>query len=185
VGLYSQKLNHRYVWLSLLVLGFVSLTSWAKPCPVILGQIANPREKQTDAEYLHKANPMIHESKLVDEVIKSFDEIRSGGQTTSPIDKLSVFLQYLEKSGESPDGIARVKESYLDAHIMKEKEIPEDYYALQQRIARELGHGNITPTPEEKRELARVAVKDQKESLSSWIDYLFSRDANYPAYIKS
>jgi len=48
-----------------------------------------------------------------------------------------------------------------------------------------LGYGNVPSTPETRKEYARVAAQDQKESLSSWVEYLFSRDADYQAYIKS
>lgn len=82
----------------------------------------------------------------------------------------------------NPDFIAR---EIQDLAITQDN-IPDGYFALQQRIARERGYGNITLTPEAQAEAAATLRHDQIESLEEWAQYL-RRDTNghvYPDWFK-
>jgi hypothetical protein len=69
----------------------------------------------------------------------------------------------------------------LDKHALKPKEIPQSQIDIQRRIARELGHGEISVGDDQlKSELA----KQQVNSLKKWVDYLASPDALYDTAFK-
>ena len=80
--------------------------------------------------------------------------------------------------------IEMLKYSLYDQIIIKPEEVPEGYF--QSIIQRHEEEGRpIETIPEEtKRNLVSSLVKDQKESLDIWIDYLSSPDAKYPDWFK-
>ena len=81
--------------------------------------------------------------------------------------------------------IEKLKE-FLNANIIIKKEnIPHNYFELQQKIARNLGHENINITDNFKEEKFQTIIKDQKDSLNKWITYLCSADANYSPLFKA
>lgn len=81
-------------------------------------------------------------------------------------------------------GIEALKTVLHDKFVIKEEEIPESYFELQKRLAREQGHGDIEISNELRRQLTEVIITDQKGSLDQWIDYLASDDATYPDWLK-
>ena len=42
-----------------------------------------------------------------------------------------------------------------------------------------LGHGDVDITEERRKELSEVVIKEQKDSLESWLDYLTAPEAGY------
>ena len=99
---------------------------------------------------------------------------------------LDRFNEILER--EDPEkrerGVDAIKQVLYDKFVIKPEEIPEAFFSNQQRLAREQGHGDIEIGAEQKEQLAEVIVTDQKSSLDTWIDYLSSRDATYPDWLK-
>ena len=81
-------------------------------------------------------------------------------------------------------GMEALKHVLYDKFVIKPNEIPEGYFELQKRIAREQGHGDIEIDQETRRQLSEVIITDQKSSLDNWIDYLSSDDAIYPDWLK-
>lgn len=81
-------------------------------------------------------------------------------------------------------GLDALKEVLHDNFVIKSEEIPQSYWDLQLRIAREQGHGDIQITDRMKRELTEVVVTDQESSMDAWVDYLSSDDATYPDWLK-
>ncbi len=77
-----------------------------------------------------------------------------------------------------------LKQALHNQFVTKPDDIPESYYAAQQRIAREQGHGDIEISEAMKRQLVEVIVADQKSTLDNWVDYLTSEDATYPDWLK-
>jgi hypothetical protein len=69
-------------------------------------------------------------------------------------------------------------------YVIKPKDIPESYWDNQRRLAREQGHGDIEVTDEMKEQQAKILITDQKSSLDAWFDYLASKDATYPDWLK-
>lgn len=99
---------------------------------------------------------------------------------------LDRFSEIIER--KDPDkrerGVEVLKKVLYDKFVIKPEEIPEGYFENQRRIAREQGHGDIEITEEARNQLTEVIVTDQKSSLDTWIDYLSSKDATYPDWLK-
>ncbi|PCH92286.1 hypothetical protein COB80_00155 [Candidatus Kaiserbacteria bacterium] len=65
------------------------------------------------------------------------------------------------------------------------QDVPESYFTLQQKLARELGHGDVAVTMESREEIKRVLQEDQRTSLNLWVDYFASSDSDvYPDWAK-
>lgn len=111
---------------------------------------------------LHLTDEVIHHSQIQDK-------------------KKQKILSYLNKledihnkvSMRKDKGLEQLLKSfYYEKYIIKEENIPENYYLNQQRILRERGYGNVPLTEEIKHQLALQIIEDQKTSLNCWIDYL-------------
>lgn len=87
-------------------------------------------------------------------------------------------------------GIINENPDFIDAEInnllISEADVPQSYYDLQQRIARERGYGHVELTDELKRETVKMLRADQAESLKQWTDYLRSDENGhvYPDWFK-
>lgn len=81
-------------------------------------------------------------------------------------------------------------ELFIDAEIegllIRRDEVPESYFELQRRIARERGYGDREFTDKQKEEAVEVLRADQEESLMKWSDYLRSEENghSYPDWFK-
>lgn len=51
-------------------------------------------------------------------------------------------------------------------------------------MAKELGHGDLEISDEQREQLTEVVITDQKSSMDNWTDYLSSPDATYPDWLK-
>lgn len=116
------------------------------------------------------------------------------------VDRLASLATYEQPAVEPTSGHPRGREANpergLNAlkHLLHKNYViplPEDtperwesYWANQQRLAREQGHGDIEITAEMKGQLAEVVITDQESSLDNWLDYLASADATYPDWLK-
>lgn len=108
----------------------------------------------------------------------------------NPAERIQAFLNFFnniieaKKPEEKERGINAIKELFHQKFVIKPEEVPESYFALQQRLAREQGHGDIEITKEARNQLTEVIITDQQSSLDKWIDYLASPDAMYPDWLK-
>jgi len=81
-------------------------------------------------------------------------------------------------------------ELFIDAEIegllIRRYEVPESYFDLQRRIARERGYGDFELTDRQKEEDTKRLREDQKESLMRWSGYLRSKENghSYPDWFK-
>ena len=81
-------------------------------------------------------------------------------------------------------------ESYINAEIegllIRQDKVPESYFDLQRRIARERGYGDFELTARQKEEDTKRLRADQKESLMRWSGYLRSKENghSYPDWFK-
>lgn len=93
-----------------------------------------------------------------------------------------------EKAGKREYGVNLVKNAILDLAVpLRQKspeDLPENFFDLDKKIAREQGHGDVEITAEMQEQILESTVKDQEASLSLWLDYLASKDAMYPAWLK-
>ncbi|MCB0411925.1 MAG: hypothetical protein KDD22_05325 [Bdellovibrionales bacterium] len=113
----------------------------------------------------------------------------SGVSLTKPVDKVSAWLDHLSnlvaKAQVSPWAQNRLRDVLYRHYVIKPNEVPESYYDLQARIARERGHGDVTLNARQKSQLADAVIQDQKRSLDQWIEYLISKDTSmYPMWLK-
>lgn len=118
-------------------------------------------------------------------------QIRTGEKI--PQDPLANIRNYLNRfheiterkdSADREHGIDAAKRLLHSKFVIRPQEIPESYFENQQRLARELGHGDIDITQDVIHELAEVIVADQRSSLDKWVDYLSSADAPYSDGLK-
>lgn len=81
-------------------------------------------------------------------------------------------------------GIEAIKRLLYDRYVIKPDQVPEAYFENQRRLAREQGRGDIETTGEMRQQLMEVITADQRSSLDTWVDYLASKDATYPDWLK-
>jgi hypothetical protein len=77
-----------------------------------------------------------------------------------------------------------LKKSLYDQVIIKPEEIPEGYWQSIIKRHEEEGRPIDTIPDDVKKDLTDTLIKDQRESLNIWIDYLTSPDAKYPDWFK-
>ena len=118
-------------------------------------------------------------------------EVREGSKKiTKPTEKIEAHLDRLDEIFSTEDNNKRkfrinfLKDKLHDKFIIKPEDIPESYYDQQRRIVRQEGHGDVEITPNMRKDAETTIVADQKASLDTWIDYLGSKDATYPNYLK-
>lgn len=89
---------------------------------------------------------------------------------------------YFGIASSNPDFIR----AEIDRLVIDEKNVPDSHFQLQQRIARERGHGDIALTKDAKDEAIVRLRNDQAESLNEWADYLRSEENGhvYPDWFK-
>ena len=130
------------------------------------------------------------------EKAKKRTEIREGVKMSQkPEDKIQNYLDRFKEITEREDkeeltdeeneklknrGIRALKKVLMDKYVMTEETIPESYFIRERRILRELGHGDVAITKKWKKEMSEVVIKEQKDSLESWLNYLTTPEANYP-----
>ena len=118
-------------------------------------------------------------------------EIREGEKVSqNPNEQMQNYLDRFKEiidrknPADREQGMEALKRVLYRNFVTKEDEIPEGYYQNQARIAREQGHGDIEISDEQKKQLAEVVIADQRSSLDLWTDYLASKDATYPDWLK-
>ncbi len=107
-----------------------------------------------------------------------------------PGERIKAYMDRLENIFLNKDervrgrNIEMLRDKIYEAFIVKRENVPESYFELQKKIARERGQ-NVEEIPSEMRErMIDVIIEDQKASLDSWINYLISDDAMYPTWYK-
>jgi len=99
--------------------------------------------------FLHQRDPKLHTSEAVEHEQKR--KKRRGEKTTQkPAEKLSDWMEVLERTHghDDPRVLERLKRAYHKQYVIKEGDVPESYFKLQQRLARERGQGDIEITDE-------------------------------------
>jgi hypothetical protein len=138
-------------------------------------------------QFLHQKDQKLHASQPVEHEKTRLE--RKGEEVSSkPADKISDWLEVLEKTHmghkDDPGVLERIKNHYHREHVIEEEGVPESAFLLEQKIARERGHGTIEITDEFKKEKSQEIISNQKQSLDKWVDYLSSSDATYPVWAK-
>ena len=125
-------------------------------------------------------------------------EIRTGEKVPqNPSEQIGNYLDRFKEiinrtdPDEKEQGINALKKILSNKFATKYEDIPESWYALNERILRERGQGGDWASyskenqQKEKQKQAEAVLADQEASLEQWIDYLASSDSAYmPDYIK-
>jgi len=140
--------------------------------------------------FLHKKFPDLQQSPEVKDAVQKHTRLTHEKVPNTPEARNAVYMRRLEKIFLNGDEKARTRnlemlhDSIYDTFIIKPEDVPESYFELQQRVARERGQ-QVEEIPEEtRRQMIEVIIEDQKQSLDGWIDYLTSPDAVYPTWFK-
>ncbi len=139
------------------------------------------------SQFLHERNPNLHTSGEVEAVV---GYLRAGGEhiPNDPADKISAHLGFLAHREYVNDGILTGDQGsidrQIDAHVIKSSDVPEGYFELQRRIAREQGHGDIEITSEMRHLMTEAVQADQRAGLGKWVEYLGGEDGGYPDWFK-
>lgn len=146
-------------------------------------------EKFGGEQFLSEKYPDLPKSPEVESAAKR-KELRTGKKVRNKHEKVEAHLERLEEIFTHDDPkkfslrVKFLKDQLHNELVITEKDIPENYWDNQKRIAREQGHGDIEITDELRRQGAKTIIKDQEQSLDAWIDYLGSYDATYPTWLK-
>ncbi len=132
----------------------------------------------------------LHKTPEVESAVQR-KKILTGERTpNTPDERIDVYLQRLEEIFSHPDKekrerkIEAAKRWLHNQFIIKPEEVPESVFLLEQRVARELGHGDVEIVNEFKERKTTQIIADQTSSLDKWVDYLASPDAQYPSWAK-
>ena len=147
-------------------------------------------------QFLHQKDSKLHTTKPIE---KTQARLKSKGEKISqkPVDKIEAHLNRIEDIF-NPDSLKHhkdfdrkerninlLKKNLYDNVIIKQEDIPEEYYENQRRLAREQGRGDIEVTEEMKDQLNEIIISDQKSTLDNWTNYLTSTDSDsYPMWAK-
>jgi hypothetical protein len=146
-------------------------------------------------QFLHKKDSKLHTSESVEHEAQRQKELErrkkeEDRQAVSqrPDDKIANWLEVIERthSGheDDPKVLERIKQYYRNEYVIKAEDVPESAFLLEQKIARQLGHGTIEITDDFKQKKTEQIIGDQSRSLDKWLDYLSSPDATYPTWAK-
>jgi len=147
----------------------------------ILLRIKNSGKEFSGGEHLGKKYPDLRKSEQV-----KFSHDYSKEKESIPEDTFLKNMEaFYERHRDNESEMNMIREAFHNEYVIKEKDIPETYFQNRQRIARELGHGDVKITDEERKALTEVIIADQKSTLDNWTNYITSPDADvYPSWIK-
>lgn len=139
---------------------------------------------------LHHKLPELQKSPEVQDAVNKHQRLEGEKVSNSPDARLEVYMDRLEKIFLNEDDTTRkrnielLRDKIYDAFIIKPNEVPESYFELQKRVARERGQHIEEIDHATREQMVAVIIEDQKKSLDTWIDYLSSNDAMYPTWFK-
>lgn len=146
-------------------------------------------------QLLHKKDSKLHTSVPVEHEMqrqKNIERRKNGKDrqvvSQKPDDKIANWLEVIERThlnhDNDPRVLERIKQYYRNEYVIKSEDVPESAFLLEQKIARQLGHGTIKITDDFKQKKTEQIIGDQTQSLDKWINYLSSPDAKYPIWAK-
>lgn len=140
--------------------------------------------------FLHKKLPELQKSEEVQDAVDKHIRVTGEKVSNNPEARLNVYMERLEKIFLNEDeetrkrNIEMLRDKIHDAFVIKREDVPESYFELQKRVARERGQP-VEEIPQNiKEQMIDVIIEDQIKSLDSWVDYLSSEDAVYPTWFK-
>jgi len=137
-----------------------------------------------------KLLPEMHKETAVTNAVKKKERLETVKVANDPVEKVNVYIERLEKiflhtnQKTKERNISSLKPHIHEEYVIKKEDVPDVYFELQQRIARERGQPVDVISDEMKDQMISVIIEDQEKRLDEWIDYLSSSDAVYPAWFK-
>ena len=142
-------------------------------------------------EFLNIKYPDLQKSEQVQRSVEQKKRIEGINTANNPKERNEVLMERFEKIFENPDEETRKRnvqlfvEKFLYPEVLVDKDnLPESYFELQKRVAKERGHGDIEINDQMKQETGKTVYDDQKKSLEVWIDYLSDKQTDYPTWFK-
>lgn len=154
-----------------------------------LGHLIVSKETSAGANFLHKQNPRLNASPDVENTV-NFLRQQGAKVPDKPGKRLEAYLDFMADSEYVNDGILTGdKESIdrqIDAIIIKPEGVPESYFELQKRIAREQGHGDIYISDHMRKTMIETLRSEQRASLERWATYLSNptNEVSYPDWFR-
>ena len=143
--------------------------------------------KQSGEAFLHERNTNVHKSREVEDATSYMR--RSGEKIpNSPAEKLGAHIRFLNEVVN--DGLLTGDQESISRQVdhltIRPDDVPQSYFDLQKKIARERGHGDIDITPSMRDTMIETIREEQTQSLESWANYLTdaSNDTTYPDWFK-
>ncbi len=138
--------------------------------------------------FLHQLFPNLHTSFYVEQEQK---RRKKNGEKTSqiPSEKISIWLKTIKNIHQRYHTDQRTKRkitlSYYNKFVIKTEDFPVGYFEQYLIRERNAGMGDIVLSSDNRSDLISQVVYNQQDSLSHWIDYLLSRDADmFPFWVK-
>jgi len=143
--------------------------------------------KNVGEQFLHQKDPGLQSSAPVEYEVQR-KKIANLETSQKPADKIADWLKIIERTHighrENPKAFEKIKKYYHQRHVIKPKDVPEAAFLLEQRIARERGCGTIEITDDFREKKTEEIINNQKASLDKWLNYLSSKEADYPMWAK-
>lgn len=140
--------------------------------------------------FLKNKFPTLHASSEVESAVKRYDKKTEEKVSRKPEERIKTYLDRFAEILNRPEskemhrGVEALKQILFKENVIAEANIPERVYELEQEVAFNQGHGQIEITDEYRIRKNQEIIAGQKDSLSSWVDYLSSKDALYPMWAK-
>jgi hypothetical protein len=139
---------------------------------------------------LHMKIPDLQTSEEVTDAVEKKERLTDKSLPNDPAARIEAYMGRLEKIFLNTDKRVRernlemLRDNTYDAFIIRPEEVPESYFELQRKVARERGQA-VEEIPQNVRDqMIETIIADQKHSLDNWVDYLTSEDAVYPTWFK-
>lgn len=157
-------------------------------CSDLFESAQNAPIVKTGTQVLLGRDPNLHLLSSVEKT-SEINKRKTGVLVQKPADKVEKWLASLEKiaakGDRSPLVLNQLKTILHKQFVQKTSDVPESYYQLQVKIARERGHGDIQLTEQHKRQMAETVIQDLEKSMDLWTEYLVSKDTQmYPMWLK-
>jgi len=150
--------------------------------------------------FLHNKFPELQQTPEVASAVRRKSSRVKEKISNTPEARLEAYLERFEEILSTPEderlkgeNLREFRLDYLKNKILDlavplrhqtVDDLPDNFFDLDKRIAREQGHGDVEITAEMQEQIFDSTVKDQEASLNNWFDYLSSKDATYPIWLK-
>lgn len=138
-----------------------------------------------EKSFLNEKYPDLDKSPEVESAARRA-RVREGKRAKDSNESIDTYLGRLEEIFREPEEGERqtlkgepireqriniLKSKLHELFVIKGDDVPEGYFALQQKIAREQGHGDVEITDDMRKQMNETIIHDQEQSLDNWVDF--------------